>query len=466
MRKAIDNIENEMKKLLKKPWLLPLLVLIALAVVVVKVKTKPPLEHEVLDFPVRAVAVMPVAELPYRARAVGYGHVQPSVVLKAKAEVAGKVVWLHPGLEKGGSLPADTVVARIEPTTYEFTLEQRKAAAQSARSSLKQVEVEERSARRSLEIAQQNLSVAEGELARVRALAEKKLVAQSALDAEEQKVLQLRQQVEDLKGRLATYASRKKSLTAQIRQSESQVAQTRDTLGRTEVVLPFDARIGAVHVETGEFVATGTVLFEALGVDAVEITAELPVRQFRPLLIRGERQQVSLADPARFTALLQRLGLEARVRLVGEPDAEAYWQGKLIRISEEVDPLRNTIGLVVAVENPYDDVIPGERPPLLKGMYAAVTFFAPARPALVIPRQALHEGRVYLAGADDRLEIRPVKVAFREGAFVVLRDGLKPGERLVLDDVVPVIEGLPLKPVVDERFREAFVRRAAGEPVR
>ncbi len=454
-----------MKNLLKKPFVLPLLVLLALAVVIIKVKTRPPLEHEEVGFPVRAVEVMPVAELPYRARAVGYGHVQPSVLLKAKAEVAGKVVWLHPGLEKGGSLPAGAVVARIEPTTYEFTLEQRKAAAQSARSSLKQVEVEEASARRSLKIAEKNLAVAEGELERVSALAEKKLVAQSALDAEEQKVLQLRQQVEDLKGKLATYASRKKSLKAQIRQSESQVAQTRDTLGRTEVVLPFDARIGEVYVESGEFVATGTVLFEALGVDAVEITAEMPVRQFRPLLTRGDHRQVSLADPARFEALLQRLKLEARVRLVGEPDVDAWWQGKLIRISEEIDPLRSTIGLVVAVEKPYEGVIPGERPPLLKGMYTAVTFLAPPRPALVIPRRALHEGRVYLAGDDDKLEIRPVKVAFREGEFVVVRDGLKPGERLVLSDVVPVIEGLPLKPVVDEAFAKAFARRAAGEPV-
>jgi multidrug efflux pump subunit AcrA (membrane-fusion protein) len=414
-----------MNRFLKKPVVLPLLIVLALAVVIFKVKTKPPLPHEDVGFPVRAVEVMPVEPIPCRARATAYGHVEPSVLLKAKAEVSGKVVYLHPGLEKGGSLPAGTVVARIEPTTYEFSLEQRKSAVQSSRSTLRQLEVEEASARRSLKIAQENLRVGESELKRIEALAEKKLVARSALDAEEQKVLQLRQQVEDLKGKLATYSSRKKSLQAQIRQSESQVEQTRDTLGRTEIALPFDARIGEVFVETGEFVATGAVLFEALGLDAVEITAEMPVRQFRPLLSSMGKHAVSIADPVAFQRLMQTLGLEARLRLVGAPETKAYWEAELIRISESVDPLRNTIGLVVAVKNPYDGVIPGERPPLLKGMYTAVTFLAPSQEALVIPRKALHEGRVYLAREDDSLEIRPVEVAYQQGGFTVLKNGVK-----------------------------------------
>ena len=53
---------------------------------------------------------------------------------------------------------------------------------------------------------------------------------------------------------MASYSSRKAATTAQISQSRSQVNQSTDTLGRTEVRLPFDARIGAVFVEKGEFI--------------------------------------------------------------------------------------------------------------------------------------------------------------------------------------------------------------------
>ena len=71
------------------------------------------------------------------------------------------------------------------------------------------------------------------------------MIARSALDAEEQKVLSLRQQVADLQGKLSMFASRKAATSAQIKQSETQVDEKKDTLGRTEVSLPFDARIGA-----------------------------------------------------------------------------------------------------------------------------------------------------------------------------------------------------------------------------
>ncbi|WP_457674074.1 efflux RND transporter periplasmic adaptor subunit, partial [Thiolapillus sp.] len=169
-----------------------------------------------------------------------------------------------------------------------------------------------------------------------------------------------------------------------------------------------------------------------------------------------------LDDPRKFWNLVDSMKLEARVRLVGFPEA-AHWQGRLLRISESVDPRRDTVGLVVQVDKPYDNVIPGERPPLLKGMFASVTFHAPARSLLVIPRKAVHEGRVYVAGDDNRLRIRPVDILYRQGEFVVLKGGLKEGERIVISDVIPVIEGLPLKPLPDEEWVRAFMAAAAGD---
>ena len=56
---------------------------------------------------------------------------------------------------------------RIEPTTFEFSLGQSEAGLASTRSSLEQLEVEEKSIRRQLGIAQRNLSVGQKELARI-----------------------------------------------------------------------------------------------------------------------------------------------------------------------------------------------------------------------------------------------------------------------------------------------------------
>ncbi|WP_419591666.1 efflux RND transporter periplasmic adaptor subunit [Thiolapillus sp.] len=287
-------------------------------------------------------------------------------------------------------------------------------------------------------------------------------MARSSVDAEEQKVLQLKQQVADLEGKLKTYESRKAALDAQIRQSKTQVAQTRDTLGRTEIRLPMDARIGEVLVEKGEFVAAGSVLFEALGTDAVEITAELPTRLFRPLFANQQHMQVDLNEQGKFWNLVSNMKLEARVRLVGFPEA-AHWQGKLLRISESIDPRRDTVGLVVQVDKPYADVIPGERPPLLKGMFTAVSFFAPAQPMLVVPRKAVHQGRVYVARPDKRLEIRQIETLYRQGEFVVVKGGLETGENIIVSAVIPVIEGLPLKPRLASEYVRKFAAAAMGD---
>ena len=136
-------------------------------------------------------------------------------------------------------------------------------------------------------------------------------------------------------------------------------------------------------VEKGEFTAIGNVLFEASGVQAVEINAQIPTRQFRPLLMGNGGKGLSLQTPEALQSALLHMGLEARVSLVGFEGDTANWQGELLRIGESIDPTRDTLGIVVAVNNPYEGVIPGKRPPLLKGMYTAVELYAPVREMLV-----------------------------------------------------------------------------------
>lgn len=458
-----------MNTIFKKSFMLPLIVVIALALVVLIVKTRPPVEHEVLQFPFRTVEVITVKKLPFRSRAIAYGNVEPAILLKSRTEISGKISYIHPSLKKGASLANGTVVLRIEPTAFEFSLEQSAAGLAASESALKQLEVEETSARRSLEIARQNLQTGQKELDRVLSIWEKRLIARTVVDAEQQKLLQLQQQVEDVQGRLSSYASRKAATRAQIQQSRSQLDQSKDTLGRTEIHLPFDARIGAVSVEKGEYVAVGTVLFEALGTQAVEVNAKLPVGQFYPLVAALGLSTLDLRNPEDLQSVISKMQLEAYISLVGHEGISAIWPGELIRIGESIDPDRDTISLVVVVNNPYEGVIPGKRPPLLKGMYAAVEFVAPVRDMLVLPRKAIHQGRVYVAtendsGSGHQLEIRPVNIIHQQGRLVVIDEGIAEGEKIVITDVIPVIDGLPLKLVSAQKYEEELAEDALGEP--
>jgi len=458
-----------MKKIVQKPVILPIILFAAIAIIVFLVKTKSPVEHLDVGYPVKAVEVITANKIPFRASAMAFGNVEPAVILNTKSEVSGKISYMHADLQKGASLPKDTVVLRIEPTTFEFSLTESQAALANSQSGLAQLKVEEKSAREALTIVQKNLDVELKELDRTQELLKKGIISQSALDKEKQKVLALRQQLQDIEGKIASFASRRNAIKAQIKQSKSLVDKSQDTLGRTEVRLPFDARIGAVAVEKGEFIQAGSTLFEALGIQAVEINAQLSTKQFRPLVtgLRTIKDHTpDSQEPMVLQAAISSMQLEARVRLVGDVSHLTVWDGTLIRLSESVDPTRDTLGLVVAVDKPYEGIIPGKRPPLLKGMYTSVEFFAPARPTLVLPRKAVHQGRVYVASDENTLAIRAVEILFTQGDMVVLTESenseLKLGEKVIISDVVPVMEGMPLKAINAADYEKRFKQMALG----
>ena len=451
-----------MKIKLKSGFGLIIVLAVAVIVAVILVKSRSPLEHAAVEMPSRAVEIISAQQMPFRSRITAYGNVEPAITLNSMAEVSGKISYVHPNLKAGETIPAGTLVVRIDAEDYALSLKQTQEDLKASRSSLNELEAEEKSTRRSLELAQKNLEVGEAELARIRDVYQKQLVAKSTLDAEEQKAISLRQQVEDLQGRINGFASRRQSINAQIARAEQEVQNRTTILGRTEITLPFDARIGTVSIDQNEFVATGSLLFEAIDLKGVEISAQLPIDSMRKLVShlsnRTDFSQQFIQTGGRIN---ESLGLIARVRLVNDMP-EAVWDARVLRISEAIDATRQTLGIVVGVDNPYQKIIPGRRPPLLKGMYTAVELFAPDQSAMVIPRRAVHEGRVYIAAENDRLEIRPVEILLVQGDLAVIRSGIQAGERVIITDLIPVIDGMPLQVSRSAEVEAYLQQRALG----
>ena len=451
-----------MKLNLKSGFALLLVLAVAFAIAFVLVKNKAPLEHVAAEMPSRVADVITVQKIPFRSRVTAYGNVEPAITLNSMAEVSGKISYVHPNLKAGETILAGTRVVLIESEDYERSLQQTREDLKASRSSLAELEVEQESTQRSLELSRKNLEVGEAELARIRDVYQKRLVAKSTLDAEEQKVIQLRQQVEDLQGRMDGYRSRRQSIEAQIARTEQEVQNRATILGRTEITLPFDARIGTVSIDQNEFVNVGSPLFEAIDLKGVEIRAQLPIESMRKLVSHLEgRAPLNRQFVQTGGRINESLGLSARVRLVSNlPDA--VWEARVLRISEAIDETRQTLGVVVGIDDPYEKIIPGRRPPLLKGMFTAVDLLAPEQSAMVIPRKAVHEGRVYIAGDDDRLEIRPLEIQLAQGDLVVVRGGIEAGERIVITDLTPVIEGMPLEVRPAPEVENYLLRRAVG----
>jgi len=62
----------------------------------------------------------------------------------------------------------------------------------------------------------------------------------------------------------------------------------------------------------------------------------------------------------------------------------------------------------------------------------------------------------------DKVALRPIKVDERIGDFYIVRDGLKPGERVVVEGLQRVRPGMQVKPVA--KPSEPPAAKPAGKP--
>ncbi|MBL4660027.1 MAG: hypothetical protein JKY19_06705, partial [Alcanivoracaceae bacterium] len=80
---------KNMQKIFKKFGILPIIIALAIIIVVLIVKLKAPIEHTEVGYPQKAVEVITVKEILFRARVTASENVEPAILLKPKAEVSG-----------------------------------------------------------------------------------------------------------------------------------------------------------------------------------------------------------------------------------------------------------------------------------------------------------------------------------------------------------------------------------------
>lgn len=411
--------------------------------------------------PAEAVRVIVAPKVAYVPRAIGYGDARPVRTWRAVAEVSGEIVETHPEVQSGTILPAGTVLFRIDRTDYELAVAETEATVGAKQAQIAELVERTATTQRSLEIERRRLQVAEAELERQRTLLDRGTVPQAAVDRQERDYLQQRRAVQDLENTLALLPAERRRLEAELERERTRLRQAERNLARTTLAAPFDLRVAEVEAEAGQVVRAGEVLMHGDAVAATEVEAEVPLDRFRALLDPDRRPDV--ASVGRLRELLPAMGLTAEVRLrtAGEP---VRWSARVERISEAIDVKTRTVGAVVVVDRPYETARPPEQPPLVKGMYVEVRLCAPARPpAVVVPREAVHQSRVYVAGGNDRLQVREVDVGHRQSGFVVIDKGVAAGERVVVSDLVPAIDGMRLAPQPDESATRRLRAEARGE---
>lgn len=389
-----------------------------------------------------AVRVVPVLRSDLVPTATGWGNVRAAQSWTSVAEVRGSVIWRDPDLAAGRLVRAGTPILRIDPADYHLAIAQAEADLASLRAEAAQIEAEAANTRRVLELEAARLAITDSDARRTRELVAQGSAAPARADEAERAVLGARRAVVEVQNALSLIPSRQDRNAAQQARTEAALARARRDLEHTEITVPFDLRITAAPVEQFQYVAVGQLLAGGEGLAQAEILAQVPLASVQRLLsgveIEGGIVQAMGDNPGgRLSVTLEPVGNPGQV-----------WQGRVDRVEPALEPRARTLQVVVLVDDPIEGAHPPQRVPLVSNLQVQVTLQGRALPGvIVIPAQALHGGMVYLADAQDRLELRPVEVAFRQGDRVVIAAGLAPGERLVLDDIAPAVPGLALLPV-------------------
>lgn len=423
----------------------PIILIAFIIIAVALVKLQPSMVHETNAGLVTPVNIIEIKAYQVRPAITGFGTVEPDILLDSKAEIAGKITYVHPQLRNGAILQKDTIIIRIEQQDYQLALQQAQASANSNRAQLREIQLQKDNLQTELGIVQKKLQLAKLELSRVQSLVNKQSISKSSRDAHQVDVLKLQQEVQKLKHQLNSLPEQIASAEAALANSESIVETQQRNLDRTIIKLPFNARISELAVDENQYIDKGALLYSAQTTDKILINGQFALQHFRTLAKDFKAHSALLKEAFQSgfsSSIFTQLGLSAKIRLADQ--ASPFWQANIERISSQLDPVTRTLGVIVSVDNPYTQIIPGTKPPLMQGMYTEIILQGKANTYYMIPRDALHENQIFIVNKQNQLERRTVKDPQVQGKMVLLSTGIQAGEKLVVSDLFPAIPGMQL----------------------
>ncbi|MDY7035286.1 MAG: efflux RND transporter periplasmic adaptor subunit [Thermodesulfobacteriota bacterium] len=321
------------------------------------------------------------------------GTVIPAREMILRARVSGEIVAIRPEFVEGGILDEGDEILRIEPADYHLKVVQKQSQVANARYALK------------LEMGYQDVAKKEWELLKGSKPAK-------AIDIE-----------------LALRKPHLQKARADLAAAQAELKQARLDLARTKISAPFNAIIRSKSVEKGSYVAAQEQLAEMVCTDEYWIRASIPVDRLKWISIpknireKGAEVRISYRNGAELSGTV--------IKLMGDLETEGRMARVLICVK---DPL--------ALKTPDRD-----QPPLIIGEFTSLEIEGRQLDNIYnIPRLALRDSTsIWIAKNDGTLKIHNVNTVWRNARTVLIRDGLRPGDRLIISDIPAPVDGMSIK---------------------
>ena len=305
--------------------------------------------------------------------------------VEIRARVQAYLAAQH--FDEGTIVKKDQLLFTLDPREYEAKLLQAKAQLEGAQARLGKAETDER---------------------RLKPLAARQAVPQQDYD----------NAVANLETARAAMSSAKAS-----------VVEAELNLSYCTIRSPITGLIGQRLVAPGNLVGKdGATLLDTISsVDPIRVSATISEAEY--LRLRSLRTE--------------RKGFSVPLDLILADGSVFPYKGKLLIVDRAVDVKTGTLTAIAEFPNPSALLRPGQ----FGRVRAAVET---AENAILIPKRAVQEIQgmqtVLVVGADNMVALRTIKPGESVGSLLIVQDGLKPGERVIVDGIQKARPGTKVNP--------------------
>jgi len=306
---------------------------------------------------------------------------------------------------EGSEVQKGEVLFEIDPRPFQAALDQALGQLNQAKAQVQQ--------------AQAQLALAQINVKRDTPLAQAHAIAQSQLDTETQTQAQNEAAVESSKASVAA--------------AQAAVDNAKLNLGFTEVRSLISGVAGQATTQVGNLVNTQSVLTSVSQMNPIKVYFSISDSEYLALTQRTRKQGGDLLKNASTVPLTLTLA-----------NGEVFPQkGHIAFVDRQMNVQTGSIRIAAAFPNPGNVLRPGQ--------FGRVKADTEVRhDGLLIPQVAVTEfqglHQVYVAGADGKAHVATVTLGTQIGTDWLVEDGVKAGDKVIVDNLQKLREGAPVNP--------------------
>jgi membrane fusion protein (multidrug efflux system) len=338
--------------------------------------------------------------------------------------------WLF---QPGAEVAAGQVLYVLDLRPFEAAVQQARGNLQQSEADLDfaQKQVSLLQAQASLATSEANLIKAQQDDDRLKPLVQADAASQQDLDAA---VAALRAAEETVKANKANVDQTALSTRTQIASTAGKVESNKGALHTAELNLeygtiraPIGGRIGDTLVPVGGLVSPTAAqpLTTIVPLDPIWVRFKVTESEYLAWAKRGQK------SPA------------GELTLILADGSEFPTKGRITDTLNQVDPKTGTLELQASFPNPRHTLLPGQ--------FGRIRVQVDERRnAIVIPQKAVQQIQsmqtVYTVGPDNKALMRAVTTGNRVGELWVIEQGLRPGDRIIVEGQLKVRPGAAVQP--------------------